>query len=154
VISSRPSRPLLYLSLFLKAHRHEYYRRLSAVREHGDWEGWLAFFLDGVAMVADEAVATARRLQGIVGESRERLLARDDATVLSLRLFERLPEHPILTVNRVIQLLECSRPAAGKAVRVLEAAGIVQPLDERKKNRTVVFEDYLALLRQGTEPSE
>ena len=147
------TRPLLYLSLFLKMHRQEYYRRLSAVREEGDWEGWLAFFLEGVATVADEAVATARRLHVIVGESRERLLARDDATVFSLRLFELLPEHPILTVNRVIELLGCSRPAAGKAVRVLEAAGIVRPLDERRKNRTVVFEDYLAHLRQGTELS-
>ncbi len=147
------TRPLLYLSLFLKTHRQEYYRRLSAIREEGDWEGWLVFFLEGVATVADEAVATARRLHVIVGENRERLLARDDATVFSLRLFELLPQHPILTVNRVIELLDCSRPAAGKAVRVLEAAGIVRPLDERKKNRTVVFEDYLAHLRQGTELS-
>jgi Fic family protein len=147
------TRPLLYLSLFLKMHRQDYYQRLSAVREGGDWEGWLAFFLEGVAAVADEAVATARRLHVIVGDSRDRLLTRDDATVLSIRLFELLPEHPILTVNRVIELLDCSRPAAGKAVRVLEAAGIVRPLDERKKNRTVVFEDYLAHLRQGTELS-
>lgn len=147
------TRPLLYLSLFLKMHRQEYYRRLSAVRKEGEWEGWLAFFLEGIATVADEAVATARRLHVIVGENRDRLLARDDATVFSLRLFERLPEHPILTVNRVIELLDCSRPAAGKAVRVLEAAGIVRALDERKKNRTVVFEDYLAHLRQGTELS-
>lgn len=147
------TRPLLYLSLFLKRHRREYYRRLSAVREEGDWEGWLSFFLEGVTEVADEAVATARRLHDIVEQNRERLLARDDATVFSLRLFELLPEHPILTVNRTVELLNCSRPAAGKAVRILEAAGIVRPLDERKKNRTVVFEDYLAHLRQGTEVS-
>ncbi len=147
------TRPLLYLSLFLKMHRREYYRRLSAVREDGDWEGWLTFFLEGVAAVADEAIASARRLHVIVEESHDRLLARDDATVFSLRLFELFPEHPILTVSRVMELLHCSRPAAGKAVRVLEAAGIARPLDERKKNRTVVFEDYLAHLRQGTEPS-
>jgi hypothetical protein len=145
------TRPLLYLSLFLKMHRQEYYRRLSAAREEGDWEGWLAFFLEGIATVADEAVATARRLHVIVGNSRDRLLARDDATVFSLRLFELLPEHPILTVNRLIERLDCSRPAAGKAVRVLEAAGIVRPKGERKKNRTVVFEDYLAHLRQRSE---
>ncbi|MFZ9889945.1 MAG: Fic family protein, partial [Myxococcota bacterium] len=147
------TQPLLYFSLFLKMHRQEYYRRLSAVREVGDWEGWLVFFLEGVATVADEAVATARRLHVIVSENRERLLARDDATVFSLRLFELLPQHPILTVNRVIELLDCSRPGAGKAVRVLEAAGIVRPTGARKKNRTFAFEDYLAHLRQGTELS-
>lgn len=145
------TRPLLYLSLFLKLHRQEYYHRLSAVRETGDWEGWLAFFLEGVAEVADEAVATARRLHAIVADNRQKLLARDDATVFSLRLFELLPEHPILTVSRVIELLECSRPAAGKALRVLESAGILSPLDERKKNRTMVFEDYVDHLRQGTD---
>jgi Fic family protein len=147
------TRPLLYLSLFLKVHRQEYYRRLSAVRSDGDWEGWLAFFLEGVATVAEEAVATARQLNTIVMECRDRLLARDDATVFSLRLFETLPQHPILTVNRVIELLGCSRPAATKALRVLEAANVMRPLDGRKKNRTLVFEDYLAQLRRGTEPA-
>lgn len=149
-ISSLPGRADgLPLSTRLLPETHA--RLLSAVREEGDWEGWLSFFLEGVTEVADEAVATARRLHVMVAQNRDRLLARDDATVFSLRLFELLPEHPILTVNRTVELLNCSRPAAGKAVRILEAAGIVRPLDERKKNRTVVFEDYLAHLRQGTE---
>lgn len=145
------SRPLLYLSLFLKLHRQEYYRRLSAVRTDGDWEGWLAYFLEGVAVVAEEAVATARRLHAIVAQNRAGLVARDDATVMSVRLFELLPEHPILTVNRVVNLLGCSRPAAAKALRVLEAVEIMHPLDERKKNRAVVFKEYLDNLREGTE---
>jgi Fic family protein len=145
------SRPLLYLSLFLKLHRQEYYRRLSAVRTDGDWESWLSYFLEGVAVVAEEAVTTARRLHAIVAQSRARLVARDDATVISIRLFELLPEHPILTVNRVVHLLDCSRPAAAKALRVLEAAGVLMPLDERKKNRAVVFKEYLDYLREGTE---
>ena len=145
------SRPLLYLSLFLKTHREEYYRRLSAVRTDGDWEGWLSYFLEGIAVVAEEAVTTARRLHSILDQSRARLMARDDATVMSIRLFELLPEHPILTVNRVVALLDCSRPAAAKALRVLEAAGVLHALDERKKNRAVVFKEYLDNLREGTE---
>ena len=145
------SRPLLYLSLFLKMHRQEYYRRLDAIRTDGDWEGWLGYFLEGVAVVADEAVATARHLHAIVEENRERLHARDDATVLSLRLFERLPQHPIVTVNRVVELLDCSRPAAAKALRVLEGAGVLSALGERKKNRALVFRTYLEHLREGTD---
>jgi len=145
------SRPLLYLSLFFKLHRQEYYRRLSAVRTDGDWEGWLEYFLEGVAVVAEGAVTTARRLHAIVAQSRARLVARDDATVISIRLFELLPEHPILTVNRVVGLLGCSRPAAAKALRVLEAAEVLQPLDARKKNRAIVFKEYLDILREGTE---
>ena len=145
------SRPLLCLSLYLKQHRQEYYRRLGAVRSEGDWEGWLGFFLEGVAAVAEEAVETARRLHGIVSEGRGRLLARADATVLSLRLFELLPRHPIVTTNGVMDLLDCSRPAALKAVGVLEGAGIVAAMDARKRGRAVVFEQYLAVLREGTE---
>ncbi len=145
------SRPLLYLSLFLKTHRQEYYRRLGAVRTDGDWEGWLAYFLEGVAVVAEEAVTTARRLHAIVGESRDRLLGRDDVTVFSLRLIELLPQHPVVTVNRVVDLLGCSRPAAAKALRVLEAAEVLHGLDDRKKNRAVVFEEYLDHLREGTD---
>ena len=145
------SRPLLYLSLFLKTHREEYYRRLRAVRTEGDWEGWLSYFLEGVAVVAEEAVVTARHLHAVVGKSRERLLARNDATVISLRLFEMLPQHPIVTVNRVVELLDCSRPAAAKALRVLEATEVLVALDKRKKNRAVVFKEYLDRLREGTE---
>lgn len=146
------SRPLLYLSHFLKQHRQEYYRRLSAVRTEGDWEGWIAFFLEGVAVVAEEAVATARRLHAIVTKHRERLVKRDDATILSVRLFELLPQHPILTVTGAMELLACTRPAASKALRVLEDADIVRVLDDRKKrNRAVAFDDYLEHLRRGTE---
>jgi len=147
------SRPLLYLSLFLKTHRQEYYRRLGAVRTDGDWEGWLSYFLEGVAGVAEEAVVTARHLHAIVAQSRARLMAREDATVLSLRLIELLPQHPIVTVNRVARLLHCSRPAAAKALRVLEAAEVLHALDDRKKNRTIVFREYLDHLREGTELS-
>ncbi len=145
------SRPLLYLSLFLKTHRQEYYRRLSAVRTDGDWEGWLSYFFEGIAVVAEEAVVTARQLHTFVAQSRARLVAHENATVMSIRLFEFLPEHPILTVNRVVGLLGCSRPAAAKALRVLEAAEILHALDDRKKNRAVVFKAYLDNLRKGTE---
>lgn len=143
------SRPVLYLSHFFKMHRREYYARLDAVRTEGDWEGWLAFFLEGVGAVADEAVALARRLHGAIEEGRSQLLGRPDATVLALRLFEHLPRHPILTVSGVVELLECSRPAAAKAVRALEAADVLRAWDDRKKNRTVAFSSYLALLRQN-----
>lgn len=95
--------------------------------------------------------ATVRLIHRYVSEARERLLAREDATVLSLRLFELLPQHPLITVNRAVDLLDCSRPAAAKALRVLEAAAVLEPLDARKKNRTLVFKAYLDHLREGTD---
>ncbi|MCK6514343.1 Fic family protein [Myxococcota bacterium] len=145
------TRPLLYLSLYLKRHRSEYYRRLSAVRSDGDWEGWLEFFLEGVAEVAEETVATARALHAVVEQGRKRLLGSDDVTVLSLRLFELLPKNPILSVNRVMELLSCSRPAAAKALDALESAEIMLPRDHQRRNRVTVFDEYLSHLRQDTE---
>ena len=144
------SRPLLYLSLFLKTHRAEYYRLLSAIRVTGDWEGWIAFFLEGVASVASEAVETARLLHGVVSDSRFELVRRDDTTVLSIRLFELLPQHPILTVSSTVELLGCSRPAAGKALRVLEGANILTAPEDRKRDRVWTFDRYLQHLREGT----
>ena len=81
---------LLYLSLFFKRHREEYYRRLNAVRVDGDWEGWIDFFLDGVATIADEAVASARELFALVEADRTRVLAHEGMSVVALRLFEQL----------------------------------------------------------------
>lgn len=75
------TKPLLYLSLFFERHRDEYFRRLNAVRVDGDWEGWLEFFLDGVATIADEAVASARELFALVAEDRARVLASEKVYV-------------------------------------------------------------------------
>ncbi|MBU1536008.1 Fic family protein [Myxococcota bacterium] len=147
------SRPLLYLSTFLKTHRWEYNRHLMAVRTDGDWEGWLAFFLEGVAVVAAEAVMSIKRLHAVVTKHRARLVARDDTTVISIRLFDLLTVHPVMNVTRVVELLHCSRPAAAKALRVLESAGVLSPLDERKRNHTLVFTEYCDILCEGCELS-
>ena len=90
----------------------EYYRRLNAVRTEGDWEGWTDFFLDGVATIADEAVASARYLLAVVAEDRARVLAQDTTSVSAAWLFELLPNHPILTVAAVMKLVETSKPTA------------------------------------------
>ncbi len=145
------AQPLLYMSLFLKRHREEYYRRLNAVRTSGDWEGWIAFFLEGVDVIASETTETALRLFALVSADRERLLAAPAATVMSLRLFELLPRHPILTVTRAMKLLGASRPAAGKAVGVLENTEILIEITGRKRDRTYSYAGYLDLLRAGTE---
>ena len=145
------SRPLLYLSLFLKQHRQEYYTRLNAVRKQGDWVGWLSFFLEGIASVAQEAVATARQLHLLVTQMRSELLADDDVTVIAMRLFELLPQHPILTVSRVVDLLECTRPTAGKAIGILERVRILDEYATQGRAKTYAFVSYLDILRAGTE---
>lgn len=145
------TKPLLYLSLFFKRHRENYYRRLNAVRVEGDWEGWLDFFLDGVATIADEAVASARELFALVAADRARMLAQDGMSVVALRLFELLPRHPVVTVASVMKFVETTKPTAGRAIELLVAAGVLVETTGKKRDRSFVYRSYLNRLRVGTE---
>ena len=145
------SSPLLYLSLFLKRHRDEYYRRLSAVRTDGDWEGWIAFFLEAVATIADEATGAARDIFGIVSRDRQRVLDTRSSTVIAVRLFELLPQHPIVTIAKTTSLLDTTKPTATKAVMALVDAEVLVETTGRKRDRTFCYNAYLDLLRAGTD---
>ncbi len=143
--------PLLYLSLHFKRHRAEYYRRLGAVRVEGDWEGWLDFFLDGVATIAEEAVATARDLSKTVQGDRERVLQMETTSVVALRLFDALPDHPIVTAASVMRLLEVSRPTAGRSIDLLVESGVLVESSGRRRDRWYAYGRYLDRLRAGTD---
>ena len=138
--------PLLYLSLYLKQNQAAYYRWLSAIRTEGDWLGWLRFFLDGVAEIADDATRTARDLYARVNEDRKTLLGTPGATVTAIQLFEKLPEHPVVTMPLVTRLLATTKPTAGKAIELLIAAGILAEVGERKRDRLYRYQNYLKLL--------
>ena len=145
------TKPLLYLSLFFKRHREDYYRRLTAVRVDGDWEGWLDFFLDGVATIADEAVASARELFALVSADRKRILTQDGISIAALRLFELLPRRPIISVTSAIKLLTTTKPTASRAIELLLDAGVLVETTGRRRDRSFVYLGYLDRLRSGTD---
>jgi Fic family protein len=145
------TKPLLYLSLFFKRHREDYYRRLNAVRIDGDWEGWLDFFLDGVSTIAGEAVASARDLFALVAEDRARVLGHEGMSVVALRLFELLPRHPIVTVASVTKLVETSKPTAIRAIDLFVAAGVLVESTGKRRDRSYAYRAYLDRLKVGTE---
>ena len=145
------TKPLLYLSLFFRRHQREYYRRLDAVRRDGDWEGWLDFFLDGVATIAEEAVASARDLFALVSADRARLLQGGTASVSAIRLFEALPRHPLITVATTMSLVASSKPTATRSIELLVAAGILVETTGRRRDRCYVYQAYLDRLRVETE---
>jgi Fic family protein len=147
------TKPLLYLSLFFKRHRQDYYRRLNGVRSDGDWEGWLDFFLDGVATIADEAVVSSRELFALIAQDRARVLASEKTSIGAVRLFELLPRHPIVTVASAVKLLETTKPTAGKAVELLTQAGVLVESTGKKRDRSFVYRGYLDRLKVGTELS-
>lgn len=140
--------PLMYLSGYLKQHQAEYYRRLSAVRTDGDWEGWVTFFLEGVETAATQAERGIVAIASLVAADRRRLLASPKAGPASYRLFEMLPMMPRFTIERVRQSLDTSFPTANAAVQLLEGLGIVTELTGQKKNRCYGYQQYVALLAQ------
>jgi len=143
--------PLLYLSLFFKRNRDEYYQRLSEVRLQGDWESWIRFFLSGISEISHDAIQLAQHLSEIVREDREKILAEESSTLFTLRLFELLPLHPIITMPQVVKLMETSKPTALKAIGTLEKLGILVEETGRKRDRIFKYDDYLGKLKFGTE---
>ena len=144
--------PLLYLSLYLKSRRDEYYRRLDAVRTDGDWEGWLGFFLEGVRDTADQAVSTAHRLVQLLEGDRLQIQGRGRAAGSALRVHQALTERPILSLVEAAARTGRSFPAVANGMKVLENAGLVRELTGRKRNRLYGYDGYLEILREGTDP--
>lgn len=143
--------PLLYMSLYFKRTRSEYYRRLGNVRLKGDWESWIVYFLSGVVEIADEATVLAKNLFSIINKDRKRVLADNSSTVFTMRLFELLPTHPIVTMTQVVKILETSKPTALKAIATLEKLKILSETTGRKRDRNFGYAGYLDLLKSGTE---
>ena len=140
------SQPLVYVSAYLKQHQSEYYQRLSAVRTDGDWEGWVAFFLEGIARAADTAERGIVALASLINTDRRRLLQAPKITPASLRLFELLPLMPIFSIDQVCERLNTTFPTATAAVKTLEALGIVAEQTGQKKNRHFSYQAYVQLL--------
>lgn len=140
--------PLLYLSGFLKQHQMEYYRRLAMVRLDGDWEAWVAFFLEGVASAALQAESTIAAVASLIAADRRRLLGANKTGPASYRLFELLPMMPRFTVEHVRQKLATTFPTANAAIKVLEDLGIVAERTGQKTRRSFGYQAYIELLTQ------
>ncbi|MCB2102011.1 MAG: Fic family protein [Rhodobacterales bacterium] len=140
------SMPLLYLSHYFKQHRARYYDLLQATRDTGDWEGWLKFFLDGVAVVSNQATETARNIVTLREDFR-RVIAENfgrtgaNGAIVLETLFQR----PILRVNDVRDLLGVSYPAANKLMSQLAKNGIIEEMTGQVRNRLFRFTPYIAL---------
>ncbi len=138
--------PLVYLSGYLKQHQAEYYRRLSAVRTEGDWEGWVGFFLDGVESAATDAERGIVAMASLINADRKRLLAAPRVGAVALRLFELLPLMPRFTIEQARQKLDTTFPTATAAVKLLQDLGMLSELTGQKKNRLFSYAAYVELL--------
>ena len=144
--------PLLYLSLYLKANRSAYYERLQAVRETGDWERWLDFFLTGVVETSVQAAETARRILTLFEADRRSIETLGRPASSALRVHQLLQNKPLITIPQAAHALALSRPTVASSLAHLEQAGIVREATGRRRGRAFVYDRYLGLLNEGTEP--
>jgi Fic family protein len=144
--------PILYLSLFFKKNRPAYYELLDRVRASGNWEAWLDFFLTGVTTTADQAVSAARRIRTLLDEDRGKIesLGRSAASVL--RVFQHAQTTPILSIGGAATRTCISFPTVASAVERLRRLGILREITGKRRERFFVYQRYLAILNEGTEP--
>ncbi len=144
--------PLLYLSLYLKMHRDEYYRLLQEVRLQGAWEAWLAFFLDGVTETANGAFAAARRIADLLREDRERIAAAGARAGSALRVHEILQQTPFVSASTLVTRTRLSAPTVNAALAELQRLNVVAEVTGRQRGRIFAYRAYLDILSEGTEP--
>ena len=144
--------PLLYLSLYLKRHRDEYYTLLDRVRREGDWEAWIEFFADGVIESASSAVETVQRLVKTANDDREKIQELGRAAGSSLRVHHALQQQPVANSSTLARRTGISLPSVLKSLEALQALGIVTELTGRKRNRVFSYAGYVRILSEGTEP--
>ncbi len=144
--------PLLYLSLHFKQHRDKYYRLLGEVRTTGEWEAWLSFFLNGVRLTADGAVATARRLLDLFERDEKRIRARGRAASSAVRIHRALRARPVISLREAAARAGVSFPTASAAMSLLQELGVARELTGKRRDRLFLYSRYVEILSEGTEP--
>ena len=144
--------PIFYLSLYFKTHRNEYYDRLGAVRAKGDWEGWMEYFLEGVAGTAESASQSARKILKLFEKDQAKVSKLGRASETALRVHQFMRKRPLVSVNTLAEELEITFPTATSALGNLEKVGIVREFTGRKRNRLYTYHAFMEILNQGTEP--
>lgn len=144
--------PILYLSLYFKMNRDEYYDQLQRVRTEGDWESWLRFFLKGVLETSEQAVVTARAILSLFAADQDKIAALKRPAASALRLHQYLQTRPMTTIQAAATSLKLSVPTVTTALSNLTTLGIVQEMTGKQRNRLFLYSAYLEILEQGTEP--
>lgn len=146
------SEPILYLSLYFKTHRQEYYALLQRVRETGDWESWLKFFLVGVHDIAQQATEAAREILGMIQSDRAKIAGIGRGAGSALQAHQFLERKPLVVIPEMVKALNLSTPTVTAALQNLERIGIVREVTGKQRGRVFVYDAYLKILEQGTEP--
>ena len=145
--------PLLYLSLYFKTRRSEYYDFLNRVRLEGDWEGWLRFFAEGVSQMAENAVITARRLVDLVSKDRNLINGLGRPSGSCLQIHQVFQKRPISTIGSLSKETDLSVPTVTNGLQTMIKAGLVQEITGRRRHRIFSYTKYLEIIYEGTGPT-
>jgi Fic family protein len=145
-------KPLLYLSYYLKLHRQEYYDRLNVVREHGDFEQWIAFFLRGIIWTSESALDTIRRILALAERHKKVLLQKGIASPFAIALLDYLLAKPQISVKDVAEHFHIAWPTAQSLITSFEKIGILREVTSGKRNRRYCYWEYLDCLSEGANP--
>jgi Fic family protein len=144
------ARPLLYLSIYLKQHREEYYSLLQEIRIEGDWESWLKFFLRGIIEVSKEALANAREIIALKERLIDTLVKNNAGGLNAVRLLDLLFTKPVVTVADISSALGISHQPAYDLVDQFEKLEILREITGKKRYKKYLFADYLRIIERGT----
>lgn len=144
--------PMLYLSLYLKANRQAYYDHLQNVRETGDWESWIKFFLQGVVETANQAASTAQALVALFAKDRMIIQSSDISTSTMQLTYDALLKQPVTNTRRLRELTGKPLPTLLRALDGLQQLGIITEITGKERNKVFAYRAYLDILNQGTEP--
>lgn len=146
------TQPNLYLSLFFKNNRAAYYERLDAVRATGDWEGWLEFFLTGVAETAHQAFETGQEISELFRRDREAISSLGRSAKSVYRVHDVLRSRAVINAARAAALLDVSIPTVRTALNHLKDLKIVKEARGSGKEKLYFYSDFVGLLEKGIEP--
>jgi Fic family protein len=142
--------PMLYLSAYLKAHQQEYYDRLQQVRTDGNYEAWLRFFLEGIVTVSKQVVDTTRRVQQLEARDTDRLI-QANLGAYAIQLLRTLMKTPVITVDYAADRLGVSYSKANAIFKKCEDMGLIKQINQGRRNRRFVYDEYMQILNEGTE---
>ena len=147
---------LLYLSLYFKTHRQSYYDHLQLVRETGDWEEWITFFLKGVIETANQAIETAKSILHLFTADRQKIEAIGKPSASMLIVYSYLQKFPITNAKKVVEKNKnkITLPPANKSLHHLADLGIVKEVTGKARNKIYVYQKYLDILSDGVEPNK
>jgi len=144
------NKPLLYLSLFFKENKAQYYELLMDARFDGKIEDWIKFFLRGIRNTSIEAASTAKEILELQNKHRSKINSELSQYKLAFPCYELLCKMPIITITKTLEFIDASYPTVKSIFDKFIEFGILDFYDNKVRNKAYYYKNYLDILKRGT----